>query len=97
MALSASQLVMDDGQQFLAKVKTGGQERLRPSHIENRDYMVGGKRRHRGEARERQVQTIHKSSSKQSLSTRRCDTSQSYTLYIALHCIVGAAPKQIPS
>ena len=94
MALSASQLVMDDGQQFLAKVKTGGKERLRPSQIENRDYMVGGKRR-RGEARERQVYTIHKSSSKQSLSTGRCDTSQSYTFHtFILHCIVGGAVKQ---
>ena len=94
MALSASRLGMGDGQQLLGKVKTGGQERLRPAHIENRDYMVGGKRR-RGEARERQVYTIHKSSSKQSLSTGRCDTSQSYTFHtFILHCIVGGAVKQ---
>ena len=75
---------MDDGQQFLAKVKSGGKERLRPS-LENRDYMVGGKRR-RGEARERQVYTIHNSSSKQSLSTDRCDcdTCQSDLFYIEL-------------
>ena len=76
--------VMDDGQQSLAKVNSGGKMRLRPS-LENRDYMVGGKRR-RGEARERQVYTIHNSSSKQSLSTDRCDcdTSQSFTFYIEL-------------
>ena len=58
---------MDVGQKILAKVESEGKKRLRPSRIENRDYMVGGKRETGGEERERQVYTSHNSSSEQSV------------------------------
>ena len=62
---------MDVGQKILAKVESEGKKRLRPSRIENRDYMVGGKRETGGEERERQVYTSHNSSSEQSVGL--CD------------------------